>query len=127
MQKIVFNDCFGGFSLSARGAHELLKRRPDLAPDLCEEYGQLPRNFSRADADLVAVVEQLGAAASGRNASLCICELPNNMPFVIEEYDGLETVEIDYRAVCQQALDDMTKGKSFAAESFLRDALAQRR
>jgi hypothetical protein len=51
------------------------------------------RNIERTDPALVQVVEELGEAAGGQFAKLCIKELPAGTLYRIDEYDGYETVE----------------------------------
>ena len=55
------------------------------------------RDMERNDPDLIAVVEELGAEASGRFASLKIVEIPDDVDWVIEEYDGLEWIAESHR------------------------------
>jgi hypothetical protein len=50
------------------------------------------RELARDDPDLVAVVEELGNRADGRHAELKIVDIPNNVNWYIEEYDGREWV-----------------------------------
>lgn len=50
------------------------------------------RNVYRADPILVQVVEELGEAASGRYADLKVVEIPDDVSWEINEYDGLEHV-----------------------------------
>jgi hypothetical protein len=50
------------------------------------------REIPRDDADLVAVVEELGSAADGRCAKLRIVEVPDDVKWEIDEYDGSEHV-----------------------------------
>lgn len=122
MQKIVINRCFGGFGLSEAAARLLQQRRPELC---IIEYQTRGDSFSNAttwldsitfavgdkryyypdsdemprnDADLIAVVEKLGAeAASGRHAALAIVEIPDDVEWTIEEYDGHEHVAEKHR------------------------------
>lgn len=54
-------------------------------------------DLERDDPDLVAVVRELGAKASGRFASLSIVEIPDHVQWEIEEYDGLEHVAENHR------------------------------
>lgn len=49
-------------------------------------------DFARDDADLVAVVEELGEKASGPLSRLKIVEIPDGVEWTIEEYDGSEWV-----------------------------------
>lgn len=83
MIKIVYNACFGGFSLS------------DAAFVRYKELGgttKYNRNIPRADLLLVQVVEELGPRASGGAANLCIRELSAGTKYRIDEYDGMESV-----------------------------------
>lgn len=56
-------------------------------------------NFSldRANPILVQVVEELGDAANGAHAKLRIAEVPDDIKWHIEEYDGAESVHEDHR------------------------------
>jgi len=84
--KIVYNDCFGGFSLSEQAAARYAEIKGLSAPP---RYGE-PED--RADPALVQVVEELGDAANGTCASLAIRELPAGTLYRIDEYDGNESV-----------------------------------
>lgn len=55
------------------------------------------REIARNDPDLVAVVEELGRAASGSLASLYVVEIPDDVDWEIEEYDGVEHVAEKHR------------------------------
>lgn len=55
------------------------------------------RELARDDPYLVAVVEELGAGANGRHAELKVVELPTNVDWEIEEYDGAEWVAEKHR------------------------------
>jgi hypothetical protein len=95
MYKVVYNGCFGGFSLSAE-AVRLAKRaagKDSAWTNVSEEYGYLEGSIERHDPVLVAVVERLGKAASGRCADLKIAEIESNT-YRIDEYDGSESVEV---------------------------------
>jgi len=110
MRKVVYNACFGGFSLST----EAVKLGRELSGDqkwagttLVGEMfsdGSGPRegfsrmdcvyigyDFPRHDPILVKVVETLGSKASGSLADLQIAEVEG--PYRIDEYDGNESVE----------------------------------
>lgn len=86
MKKIVINKCFGGFGLSeeARILYEKLSGKH------VEEYECFEN--SRDDEILVSVVEQLGDEAGDAYAELEIIELPDNSYWLIDDYDGIETV-----------------------------------
>ncbi len=92
MKKIVINKCFGGFSLSVKAMklyHEL-KGIPleELFYDRC---------IDRDDPILVRVVEELGKEASGSYARLKIVEIPDDIEWEIDEYDGQEWVSERHR------------------------------
>ena len=99
--KVVYNTCFGGFSISYecatwmahRGNQECLRllKEADEDPDM-EFYGSLSRT-PRHDALLVMAVEHLGQErASGYCAELDVHELSGDR-YVIREYDGAEHIE----------------------------------
>lgn len=100
MNKVVYNACFGGFSLSvaamkwlAENAREEIKV---IAQDQLRKYpdykfGYHVRDIERHDPDLVRCVETLGNAANGSCANLEVRELKGNR-YRIDEYDGYEDV-----------------------------------
>jgi len=49
--------------------------------------------MNRTDADLVAVVEELGKEANGMFADLQIMTIPDNVRYTIYNNDGIETVK----------------------------------
>jgi hypothetical protein len=58
-------------------------------------YGSLTlndRDIARDDPVLVQVVEEMGADANGRCADLRVVEIPDDVEWEIEEYDGKEWV-----------------------------------
>lgn len=54
----------------------------------------------RSDPVLVQVVEELGEKASGRCAELDIVNIPDDVNYQIEEYDGKEWVAETHRTWC---------------------------
>lgn len=86
--KIVINKCYGGFTLSKEGM-EFMGLEWD-------GYGHC-RDLPRYDPKLVECVEQLGDAANGRHASLRVVEIPDDIEYQIEEYDGIEWVAESHR------------------------------
>jgi hypothetical protein len=58
------------------------------------------RDFTnnRASEDLIAVIEEMGVAeASGKYAELKIVEVPDDVKWHIDEYDGIEHVAENHR------------------------------
>lgn len=87
MAKIVYNACYGGFSLSTKA----IVRGREIAGEFWgDDWGA--RGISRHDPTLIRVVEELGLAASGACAKLEIIELPSGAQYRIDEYDGSESV-----------------------------------
>lgn len=84
--KVVYNACFGGFSLSDK-AIAYLRAEHSVTED---EY-HVRRDMARHDPRLVDVVEKLGADANGMCANLVIAEIDGNL-YRIDEYDGSECV-----------------------------------
>ncbi len=89
--KVVYNACYGGFSLSPK-AGDLYE---ELSGKKLQRYGDYVwgDGVSRSDPFLVQVVETLGKDASGQCAKLAITTVPKGCLYRIDEYDGLESVE----------------------------------
>jgi hypothetical protein len=56
------------------------------------------RNIERNDPALVQMVEELGKEANGEYSELSVVEIPNDIHWNIEEYDGMERVEEAHRS-----------------------------
>jgi hypothetical protein len=56
------------------------------------------RNENRDCKHLVAVVKKLGAKANGRHAELKVVSVPAVIKWVIDEYDGQESIEEEHRS-----------------------------
>ena len=54
-------------------------------------------DIARNDKDLVSVVEKFGKEVSGKCANLSVVEIPDDIEWVIEEYDGYESVAEKHR------------------------------
>lgn len=55
------------------------------------------RPDKRDDPLLVQVVEELGTKANGSHAELKVVEIPADVDFIIDEYDGMESVAETHR------------------------------
>lgn len=102
--KVVYNNCFGGFSLSKKAGEGLLEHNieepyksdtessiqkiNDPESIVTSIYTEIPRHHPL----LVQYVEELGKAANGECAELAIEEIYDDI-YKIDEYDGNETVE----------------------------------
>jgi hypothetical protein len=54
-------------------------------------------DMERNDPHLVQVVEEMGIKANGRFANLTIVDIPDDVNYEIDEYDGIETVHEVHR------------------------------
>ena len=87
--KIVINNCNGAFGLS-KEALALFNERSGTI--ITHDY-----DIKRNDPILVEVVEQLGEAANSRFAELKVLEIPDDVQWIVEEYDGAEWVAEKHR------------------------------
>jgi len=87
--KIVINACYGGFGLS-KEALALFNERSGTVVTYDIE-------IKRNDPILVEIVEQLGEAADNRFSELKVVEIPDDVQWTIEEYDGNEWIAEKHR------------------------------
>ena len=116
--KIAINRCFGGFGLSNKAFELLLSKKGvefEKKPSKksfgggvdyytkghVDEYDHYLSEHSfcedRSDADLIAVIEELGKDSWGWASDLAIVEIPDDVKWHIHEYDGMEHVAEDHR------------------------------
>jgi hypothetical protein len=87
MKKIVINRCYGGFGLSY---------------DALQALGiESEHDIERDDPKLVAVVESMGDKANSRNSQLIVVEIPDDVQYFIDEYDGMECIRENHRVWCK--------------------------
>jgi hypothetical protein len=91
MTKIVINACHGGFGLSTEAESKYRELAGVSDPNF------LSRNIPRDDEHLIAVVELMESAADGEYAELKIVDVPDDVNWYIEEYDGKEWVAERHR------------------------------
>lgn len=66
-----------------------------------EEYGKIDldmRPDDRTDKHLIQVVEELGDESSGSCAELEIIEIPEDVGYEIDDYDGMESIHEIHRS-----------------------------
>jgi hypothetical protein len=94
--KVVINKCYGGFGLSHEAIDTYCKAKGISAGkwnDTWEFFdGFSSSSIERNDPVLVDIVESMGEKASGRWADLHIVEIPDDVEWCIEEYDGKEWI-----------------------------------
>jgi translation initiation factor 2 alpha subunit (eIF-2alpha) len=87
MKKIVINRCYGGFGLSY---------------DALQALGiESEHDIERDDPKLVAVVESMGNKANCRFSELKVVEIPEDVQYFIDEYDGIECIRENHRVWCK--------------------------
>jgi len=86
MRKIVINNCHGGFGLSEK-AMQLYKDRMCIR-DIDFSHWFIPRDCET----LVQIVQELGKKADGNFSELGIVEVPEEVEWQIDDYDGQEWV-----------------------------------
>jgi len=107
MKQIVINTCHGGFGLSheamllyaaKRGLNlTVIANESDFAsytPYFYEVDGEqfYDWDIARDDPNLIATVRELGEHSGHRFAELKIIEIPDDVNWVIRDYDGKEFV-----------------------------------
>ncbi len=88
--KVVINTCFGGFCLS-KEAYDFLGLEWD-------RFGYAYNGYDkRTDPKLIECVETLGYKADGRFANLKVVEIPDDVEWEINYYDGIESIHEVHR------------------------------
>jgi len=111
--KIVINKCFGGFGLSDAAYDWLIKKGvPLLGKDIETKEPAIFRwsddtsrnkyydNFTDNNRNhplLVECVETLGNMSHGGYSDLKVVEIPDNVEWIIQEYDGYEHIAEKHR------------------------------
>ncbi len=111
--KIVINKKHGGFHLSKdavllygeKKGLNIIAKQDEVIKDLChyylneekEENSFAEWDIERTDPALIEVVEQLGDLANTRYTRLKIVEVPDNVKWEINDYDGVEWVAEQHR------------------------------
>jgi hypothetical protein len=91
MTKVVINACHGGFGLSAAAESKYKELAGITDPNFYS------RRIPRDDEHLVAVVELMGSEASNKYSDLKIVDVPDDVNWYVEEYDGKEWVAERHR------------------------------
>jgi hypothetical protein len=91
VRSIVINNCYGGFGLSDKALTEY----KSLAGIDDSEFDD--SNIPRDDPYLVKVVNDLGMGANGSYSNLKVIEIPADVEWTIQEYDGVEWVAEKHR------------------------------
>lgn len=96
--KIVKNACYGGYGLSDLALSRLSEVTGKTIDQCEEDYVWGCDDEVRAAPELVQVVEELGEKANDSCSNLVVVEVPDDVNWVLEEYDGYETIEEVHRS-----------------------------
>ena len=101
MLKVVINKCFGGFGVSKEVYKELGIEWDGYGYLHNESFDLDDPNYYtfRTNDQLIAAIEKLGVEkSSGKFAKLKIVEIPDDIEWEINEYDGIETIHEQHRS-----------------------------
>lgn len=109
--KLVINRCYGGFGLSdaavvryaeLKGINLVMEESKqnlggavfylDGIKDDEHYFSYYDLASDRSDPLLVQVVEELGQKANGFASELKVIDIPDNVEYTVQEYDGIEWV-----------------------------------
>ena len=100
--KIVINRCYGGFGLSNECSEALGGKA--IKTSYCTYY-EFPDDKRAGDfrtsSELIDLMETKGSEwCSGEYAQLKVVEIPDDVDYTIEEYDGMEWISESHRTWC---------------------------
>jgi len=87
--KIIINTVYGGFGLSQKAF--------DYYNKLSGGNQKCEWHIDRDDPYLIQVVEEMGDTANGGLSALKVVEIPDDVEWEIEEYDGAEHIAEKHR------------------------------
>jgi hypothetical protein len=107
--KIAINKCYGGFCLSDKAIERILFKKGIEFEKIQEVWGYCyyhkghlneddyfigwnELSSDRTNKELIETIEELGEESFGEYSELKIVEIPDDVDFIIEEYDGNEWV-----------------------------------
>ena len=106
---IMYNACYGGFSLSKAAIEEYKRRCPD-AKDICKHT--VPRD----DQVMAQIVQEMGGQANGKHARIKLQRIPVEYRnhYEIYEYDGNEHVIVLWDAYRLDAVSSLLKDRGLS-------------
>lgn len=99
--KIVINRCYGGFSLSNKVMRHLGFEADDYGYVENSSFNIDDNNYQayRTHPALIDAIETIGLEeSSGTYSELRIINIPDDMDWYIEDYDGLESVHEHHKS-----------------------------
>jgi len=98
--KVAINKCWGGFSVSEEVYKELGIKWDDYGHLSNEDFGIKDDNYNayRSDKKLIAAIEKVGLEkASGELARIVIVNVPKDISWELDNYDGMESIHEQHR------------------------------
>lgn len=106
---IMYNSCYGGFTLSDAAVDEYMRRCPE---------GKHPRLYElyRDDQVMAQIVKEMGAQASRSYSMIKLQSIPVEYRdhYTINEYDGLETVSLNHNAYQLDAIKSLVRDNTLS-------------
>ncbi len=88
---VAINNCYGGFGLSQTARDSYCRLAGITEKDFSD------RDIPRDDPYLIKVIKELGMGANGPHANLKIVEIPGDIEWLVQDYDGAEWVAEKHR------------------------------
>ena len=114
MIPIMYNTCYGGFSLSEATITEYNRRKSPDTPKL----NAMGLHIDRTDPLMIQIIWEMGKQANGMCSDIHLDHIPpqykNN--YYIQEYDGTETVRIDYKGYLLDEIQKIIHDSSISSE-----------
>lgn len=128
--EIVLNKCYGGYGLSDEAVrlYLTLKNIPIVLNIQCSgNYSKYyivedndrfsDYNISRTDPVLIEVVKKLGKRANDNSAELEIVSIPDGCQYLIDDYDGMESIQTWFELTEEDLLKGVAPEKLKALKS----------
>lgn len=128
--EIVLNKCYGGYGLSDEAVRLYLtmKNIPIVLNKRYSDHlfiyyivGDNDRfsdyNISRTDPVLIEVVKKLGKRANDNSAELVIISIPDGCQYLIDDYDGMESIQTWFELTEEDLLKGVAPEKLKALKS----------
>ena len=111
----MYNACYGGFSFSQSAAEEYSKRTGANGHTTVD----------RTDPVMIDICKMMGSNADGLFSSIKIAYIPYQYKehFLIAEYDGYETVNIDYNGYTLDKITDVLHAESISNDTKIQTML----
>lgn len=113
--EILINYKYGGYTISKKAQDELLKLNKDA--DIMEYKNSFDSKY-RTDPDIIKVFHELGDEFSQSVKCIKINKVYRNY-IEISDYDGKESVEIDYKSYFTDNLKNILSKSTSAEEKLL--------